>query len=143
MLKVNTIKKGIVIDHIEAGLGSKIYNYLGLDKVDYSVALIKNVHSRKMGKKDIIKIDNNMDIDFNVLGLISPSITINIVDDETIERKLKLELPEKVENIISCKNPRCITQVEKYVPQTFKLTNREKATYRCEYCDEVSRFSES
>lgn len=141
MIEINTIKRGIVIDHIEAGLGSKIYNYLGLDKAEYSVALIKNAESKKLSKKDIIKIDNVIDMDFNVLGLISPSITINIVENETIVSKLKLELPSKVENIISCKNPRCITIAEKYVTQSFRLTNREKATYRCEYCDEVNRLT--
>lgn len=142
MLKVTSIKTGIVIDHIKAGMGNTIYNLLGLDKAEYSVALIKNVESKKLGKKDIIKIENVLDVDYRMLGLISPSITINIVENEQIIKKLKPQLPEKVENLIKCRNPRCITTVEKYVPHKFRLTNVENATYRCEYCDEEHKVND-
>ncbi|GIM30492.1 aspartate carbamoyltransferase regulatory chain [Clostridium polyendosporum] len=142
MLKVTSIKTGIVIDHIKAGMGNTIYNLLGLDKAEYSVALIKNVESKKLGKKDIIKIENVLDVDYRMLGLISPSITINIVENEQIIKKLKPQLPEKVENLIKCRNPRCITTVEKYVPHKFRLTDVEKATYRCEYCDEEHKVND-
>lgn len=144
MLEITSIKNGLVIDHIEAGMGIKIFNYLNLDETDYSVALIINASSKMLGKKDIIKIekDNIDDIDFTVLGLLSPSITIDEVKDERIVRKVKPELPQRVENILICKNPRCITGVEKYVPHSFKLMDAEKGTYRCEYCDEITKLSE-
>ncbi|MBU5591934.1 aspartate carbamoyltransferase regulatory subunit [Clostridium sp. MSJ-4] len=141
MVTINSIKKGIVIDHISAGFGIKIFNYLSLDKANFAVALIMNAPSVKMGKKDIIKIENELDIDYTVLGLLDPSITIDIIENETITRKLKLELPNKVENIIECKNPRCVTSVEKYIPHIFHLVDKEKGEYRCEYCDEISKFS--
>ena len=144
MLEITSIKNGLVIDHIEAGMGIKIFNYLNLDETDYSVALIINASSKMLGKKDIIKIekDNIDDIDFTVLGLLSPSITIDEVKNERIVRKVKPELPERVENILICKNLRCITGVEKYVPHSFKLMDAEKGTYRCEYCDEITKLSE-
>ena len=100
MLTINSIKNGIVIDHIKAGFGMKIYKYLELDKADYSVALIMNAESKKLGKKDIIKIENNLEMDFAVLGFIDPNITINIIKDETIYKKIKLKLPSRIENII-------------------------------------------
>lgn len=140
MLKITTIKKGIVIDHIKAGMGIKIFNHLKLGKVEYPVALIMNVESSKLGRKDIIKIEDEASLDYTFLKLLSPSITINMVDDEKIVDKIKPRLPERVVNIISCKNPRCITTIEKSVPQVFNLTNREKAIYRCDYCDETSEF---
>ena len=136
MLEVTKIRKGIVIDHIKSGLGYEIFNYLGLSKVDYPVALIMNVDSKRLGKKDIIKVANKINIDFTVLGLLSPSITIDIVDDEKIINKIIPELPEEVENIIKCKNPRCITNTERDIRHLFRLTDREHGTYRCEYCDE-------
>ena len=139
MLEVTKIKKGIVIDHIKSGLGYEIFNYLGLSKVDFPVALIMNVDSKKLGKKDIIKIANGIDIDFKVLGLLAPSITINVVDDEKIIDKVKLELPELVENVIKCKNPRCITSVERDIHHVFRLSDKEKGTYRCVYCDEENK----
>ncbi|MEQ8154410.1 MAG: aspartate carbamoyltransferase regulatory subunit [Clostridiaceae bacterium] len=141
MLKITTIKRGVVIDHIKAGMGFKIFNYLELNKVNYPVALIMNVPSKKLGKKDIIKIEDAAVKEYTFLKLISPGITINIVEDEKIVGKIKPELPERVENIFYCKNPRCITSVEKHIPQAFKLTNREEGIYRCEYCDETSEFS--
>lgn len=140
MLKITTIKKGIVMDHIKAGMGIKIFNHLQLDKVEYPVALIMNVESSKLGRKDIIKIEDDVSLDYTFLRLLSPSITINIVEDERIVDKIKPTLPEKVVNIISCRNPRCITTVEKGIPQVFNLTGKEKGIYRCDYCDETSEF---
>ena len=135
MLNVDTIKNGLVIDYIKAGFGPQIFHFLGLDKADFSCALIMNVASKKTGKKDIIKIDNIINIDYSVLGFIDPNISINVIKDEKIVRKIKMELPEKVENVIRCKNPRCITVSEHYVTPSFRLVNREKAQYACEYCD--------
>jgi aspartate carbamoyltransferase regulatory subunit len=142
MVNINSIKRGIVIDHISAGLGVKIFNYLKLDNANFTVALIMNAPSIKVGKKDIIKIENELDIDYRVLGLIDPSITINIIEDEAITRKLKLEMPKKVENVIMCKNPRCITSVEKYIPHVFHLLDETTGEYRCEYCDDITKLSE-
>lgn len=142
MLEVTSIKNGVVIDHITAGLGVKIFNYLHLDEADYKVALIMNVQSlkSKTHKKDIIKIENVIDIDFTVLGLIDPNVTINIIEDEKLKEKVKLKLPEKVVNIIKCKNPRCVTSVEKYIDHVFYLTDVEKGEYRCKYCDELGHY---
>ncbi|MEY8764669.1 MULTISPECIES: aspartate carbamoyltransferase regulatory subunit [Clostridium] len=137
MLTINSIKNGIVIDHIKAGFGMKIYKYLELDKADYSVALIMNAESKKLGKKDIIKIENNLEMDFAVLGFIDPNITINIIKDETIYKKIKLKLPSRIENIIKCRNPRCVTSIEKNVPHIFNLVDEKTGEYRCEYCDQI------
>ena len=137
MVTINSIKKGIVIDHIKAGHGVKIFNYLGLDKADFTVALIMNAPSVKLGKKDIIKIENVIDIDYTVLGLIDPDITIDIIDCECIKEKIKLKLPDRVENVIKCKNPRCVTAMESYVPHVFTLFNESKGEYKCQYCDEI------
>ncbi|BDR70730.1 aspartate carbamoyltransferase regulatory chain [Clostridium tetani] len=143
MLTITSIKDGIVIDHIKSGCGMKIFNYLNLKNVEYSVALIMNVFSSKLGKKDIIKIANKeIDIDFTVLGLIDPTITINIIEDEKIKEKLNLELPKKVEDVIRCKNPRCITSIEKYIPHVFYLIDKEKVEYKCKYCDEICKVVE-
>lgn len=143
MLEITSIKDGIVIDHIKAGYGIKIFNYLNLKYVDYSVALIMNVFSSKLEKKDIIKIANKeVDVDFTVLGLIDPTITINIIEDEKIKEKLNLELPEEVEDVIKCKNPRCITSTEKYIPYVFYLIDKEKVEYKCKYCDEICKVME-
>lgn len=142
MLEITSIKNGIVIDHIEAGLGVKIFNYLQLDKSDYSVALIINANSKKLGKKDIIKIENCEELDYTVLGLLSPTITIDEVKDEQIIRKVIPTLPNKVEDIFKCKNPSCITGQEEYVKHSFVLVDRETGRYRCEYCDEITRLSD-
>lgn len=135
MLNIDTIKNGLVIDHIKAGFGPQIFHFLGLDKADFSCALIMNVPSKKSGKKDIIKIDNIINIDYSVLGFIDPNISIAVIKDEKIVRKIKMVLPEKVENVIRCKNPRCITATENYVSPSFRLINREKFQYACQYCD--------
>lgn len=121
MLNIDSIKNGIVIDHIKAGTGIDIFNHLGLEKAEFSVALIMNANSRKLGKKDIIKIENKMDIDFTVLGLIDHNITITVIENEVTKEKIKLRLPREVENVIKCKNPRCITSIEKDIPQHLLL----------------------
>ena len=140
MLNIEKIRNGIVIDHIKAGQGIRIFNWLGLDKAPYTVAFVVNASSRRQGRKDIIKIDNTISINFDLLGLIDPNITVNVIENEEISEKIKLRLPEKVENVILCKNPRCITSTEKYIPHIFCLEDSEQRTYRCEYCDEI-RFA--
>ncbi|NLL44464.1 MAG: aspartate carbamoyltransferase regulatory subunit [Mollicutes bacterium] len=140
MLTVNSIKKGIIIDHITAGLGIKIFEFLKLNEVEYPVALLMNVPSKKMGKKDIIKIENELNIDYSVLGLIDHNITVNIIKDEKIVEKKKIKLPEKVVDIINCNNPRCVTSVERNVTQIFHLINEKTKEYRCEYCDNIMKF---
>jgi aspartate carbamoyltransferase regulatory subunit len=137
MLNIDEIKKGIVIDHIKAGQGIRIFNWLGLDKAPYPVALVVNANSKRMGRKDIIKIDNTITINFNVLGLIDPNITVNIIENEVITEKINLQLPETVEDVLICKNPRCITSTEKYISHVFHLDSVDLRTYRCEYCDEI------
>lgn len=136
MLNIGGLTNGIVIDHIKAGGAMKIYSYLNLEKLDSSVAIIKNAKSNKMGKKDIIKIDGTLDIDLNILGVLDHNITVNIIENGNLINKRNLELPEKVTNIIKCKNPRCITSIEQDLPHTFKLTNRERNVYRCIYCEQ-------
>ncbi|MDR0443725.1 MAG: aspartate carbamoyltransferase regulatory subunit [Treponema sp.] len=137
MLNIEEIKNGIVIDHIKAGQGIRIFNWLRLDKVPFTVAFVTNAASERSGRKDIIKIDNDISINLDVLGLIDPNITVNIIQNEKITKKIKLQLPEKVENVLVCKNPRCISSTEKYIPHIFHLENSELRTYRCEYCDEI------
>lgn len=137
MLNISGITQGLVIDHIEVGGAMKIYNYLNLDKLDYSVAIIKNAKSNKMGRKDIIKIEGKLDdIDYNVLGVLDPNITINIIDEGVIVDKVNPTMPELVTNVIKCKNPRCITSIEQELPHTFRLTDRKKGLYRCMYCEQ-------
>ena len=134
-MNIDSIKNGIVIDHITAGRGMKLYALLGLDSLDCCVALIKNVSSRKMGKKDIIKIDSDFDVDVDILGFVDPGVTVNIIrDGETVEKKT-IDLPEKLTNVLKCKNPRCISITEQELPQIFKLTDKARRTYRCIYCE--------
>jgi aspartate carbamoyltransferase regulatory subunit len=142
MLNITKIKNGIVIDHIRAGQGIRIFNWLGLDKAQYTVAFVVNAASEHMGRKDIIKIDNTITINFDILGLIDPNITVNIIENEAITKKIKLKLPNKVENVLVCRNPRCITSTETYMPQIFLLENQDLRTYRCEYCDEIRSAGE-
>ena len=139
MLNIEKIKNGIVIDHIKAGQGIHIFNWLDLDKAPYTVAFVVNANSRNLGKKDIIKIDTAININMDVLGLIDPNITVNIIENEMITKKINLKLPERVKNVIHCKNPRCITSTEKYVSHVFHLENEETRSYRCDYCDEVQK----
>ena len=134
-MKIDPIKNGIVIDHIEAGKGKKVYDFLQLEQLDCTVALIKNVPSKKMGKKDIIKIDANIKVDFEVLGYIAPEVTINVIENEKTVEKKCLQLPETLKNVIKCKNPRCITSVEQGIEHVFKLVDRQSKIYRCIYCE--------
>ncbi|MFR8033002.1 MAG: aspartate carbamoyltransferase regulatory subunit [Lachnospiraceae bacterium] len=137
MLNVSGLKEGFVLDHIRAGKSMSIYRYLGLDKLDCQVAIIKNARSSKMGRKDIIKIECGIDVlDLDVLGYIDHNITINIIKDEKIVEKKTLKLPKKITDVIHCKNPRCITSIEQGLPHVFVLTDEEKEVYRCMYCEE-------
>ncbi len=133
---IGQIKDGIVIDHITAGRGMQIYKILELDKLDCTVAMIERAESPKMGRKDIIKIGQVLDIDFDVLGYIDPGITVNIIRDGKVSQRLHLSLPEKVIGVLKCKNPRCITSVEQELTHEFKLTDPATQTYRCIYCDQ-------
>ncbi|NLJ90494.1 MAG: aspartate carbamoyltransferase regulatory subunit [Clostridiales bacterium] len=137
MLNIDEITNGIVIDHIKAGKSMDIYYYLNLEKLDCSVAIIKNAKSRKMGRKDIIKIEGFLDIDLDVLGVLDQDITVNVIKDGKIDKKFIPSLPKEVTNIIKCKNPRCITSIEQELPHIFKLTNKEKRLYRCIYCEQA------
>lgn len=134
-MKVDSIKNGIVIDHITAGLGMSVYNLLGLDSLDCPVAIIKNVASRKMGRKDIIKVDADIDLNLDILGYIDPGITVNYIKNSELVDKKSIELPERLVNVVKCKNPRCITTTEQELDHVFKLTDREKRVYRCIYCE--------
>ncbi len=136
MLNIDSLQKGVVIDHIEAGMGMRIYDLLGLDDLDCCVALIKNARSTKFGKKDIIKIEGDIEINFEVLGFIDPNITVDVIDDGRIVEKKKLVLPETITNVVKCKNPRCITSIEEGVDHIFRLCDREKRRYRCVYCEQ-------
>lgn len=135
MMNIDSIKNGIVIDHISAGRSMKIYRLLGLESLDCSVALIKNVTSRKTGKKDIIKIDSDFDVDTDILGYVDPGVTVNIIRDGKIAEKRTLELPTELTDVLKCKNPRCITSTEQELPHIFRLTDRENRVYRCIYCE--------
>ena len=132
---IDAISNGIVIDHISAGKAMELYNILGLDKLDCSVALLKNVSSGKLGRKDIIKIDQVLDLDCDVIGYVDPGITVNIIEDGERIEKRQLKLPERITNVIRCKNPRCITSVEQELPQVFTLAEESTRTYRCLYCE--------
>ena len=137
ILNVGRIAEGFVLDHIEAGRSMEIYRYLSLDKLDCTVAIIKNARSGKMGKKDIMKIECPIDfIDLDVVGFIDHNITVNIVKDEEIVEKKPLRLPKEIRNIVRCRNPRCITSIEQELDQVFLLTDDKKEVYRCKYCEE-------
>ncbi|MBS6448216.1 MAG: aspartate carbamoyltransferase regulatory subunit [Clostridiales bacterium] len=135
-MTVDSIKNGIVIDHIEAGKGMALYQFLNLDRLTCPVAIIKNVVSAQLGKKDIIKIDSDYDVDLDVLGYVDPGVTIDIIKDGKLVEKKKVSLPKQLKNIIKCKNPRCITTTEQELPHIFKLTGTgENKVYRCIYCE--------
>ncbi len=136
---IGQIKNGIVIDHITAGQGMTLYNFLGLDKLDCQVALIKNAESSKMGKKDIIKIDRLIDLDLNALGYLDPGVTVNVITDGKLSKRQHIEIPERIENVIKCKNPRCITTVEQELPHIFTLQDKETRVYRCLYCESKAK----
>jgi len=132
---IDAIKNGIVIDHISAGKSMELYKILGLDELDCTVAILKNVVSGKLGRKDIIKIDQVLELDWDVIGYVDPNITVNIIKDGERVEKRQLKLPETITNVIRCKNPRCITSIEQELPQVFKLTDSTKRVYRCLYCE--------
>ena len=134
-MNIDSILNGYVIDHIQAGRSMEIYHYLGLDELDCSVAIIKNAKSQNMGRKDIIKIDQEIPIDLDLLAYIDPGITVNVIRDGKLVEKKKPHMPERVVNVIKCKNPRCITSTEQEIPHIFKLTDKEERVYRCMYCE--------
>lgn len=134
-MNIDSIRDGVVIDHIKAGEGMRLYELLKLDTLDASVAIIKNVASRKMGKKDIIKIDAKIPIDLDVIGYVDPGATVNIIRDGELREKRSIEMPALLKGVIKCKNPRCITSTEQELEHIFKLTDRENKIYRCIYCE--------
>lgn len=136
-MNIDGVNTGVVLDHIQAGKGWEIYNLLGLDKVDCTVAIIQRVDSTKYGKKDIIKVDGDVDLDLDILGYFDTKMTVNIVKDRKLIDKVKLKLPETLTGVIECKNPRCITSVEQEIVHKFRLADPKKRTYRCVYCDVV------
>jgi len=138
-MHIDSIKNGVVIDHIKAGQGMEIYHFLGLDKLDCPIAIIKNAASKRMGSKDIIKVNTENLPDLKVLGYIDPDITINVIKDGERVAKYHPEMPEKIVNIVKCKNPRCITSTEQELPHIFKLTDAESRTYRCIYCESKAK----
>lgn len=132
---IGTIVDGVVIDHIPAGRGMELYNYLKLDRLECEVALIKNAVSGKLGRKDILKINEVIDLNFDMLGYIAPQITVNIIENGERTKKIHPQLPETITGVIKCKNPRCITSTERGLQHSFRLTDREHGVYRCIYCD--------
>ena len=136
---IGQIKDGIVLDHITAGRGMILYNLLGLDKLDCQVALIKNAESVKMGRKDIIKIDKVIDINFDALGYVDSDVTVNIIKDGKLAKRQNIDIPERIENVIKCKNPRCITTVEQGLNHIFVLSDKENKVYRCMYCESKAK----
>ncbi len=138
-MNIDSIQCGIVLDHVKAGTGLKIYHDLGLDRLNCSVAIMKNVKSDKMGRKDIIKIDDDFKINFDNLAYIDPNVTVSIIRSGKVVEKVQLNQPERIVNIEFCKNPRCITSIEQELAQVFLLTNAEEGTYRCQYCESIAR----
>ncbi len=137
MLNVGKIEEGFVLDHIQAGKSLSIYDHLGLDKLDCTVAIIKNARSDKLGKKDILKVECDINLlDLDVLAFIDHNITVNVIKDGEIVDKKELVLPKMIKNVIKCKNPRCITSIEQELPHIFFLADEEKEVYRCKYCEE-------
>nr|WP_072514484.1 aspartate carbamoyltransferase regulatory subunit [Ndongobacter massiliensis] len=132
---IGSIREGIVIDHIPAGKGMQLYHYLGLDNLNCQIALIENAVSQKKGRKDILKINERIDLNYEILGFFDPHITVNIIHEGDLVKKIHPELPERITGVLHCKNPRCITSIEQELPQVFKLTDRENGTYRCIYCE--------
>lgn len=138
MLNVGQIEEGFVLDHIDAGKSLSIYRDLNLDKLDCTVAIIKNARSNKMGKKDILKVECDIDmLDLDILGFIDHNITVNVIKDGVIVEKKDLHLPKQITNVIKCKNPRCITSIEQELKHIFVLADEEKELYRCKYCEEA------
>ena len=138
-MNIDSIKNGLVIDHIKAGKSMQIYRYLNLEHLDCQVAIIKNANSRRMGKKDIIKIDAEISVDYDALGYIDPGITVNVIKDGVNVDKIHPDLPDMLTDIIKCANPRCITSTEQGIHHIFKLTDKEKGVYRCMYCESLPK----
>ncbi len=136
---IGKIEDGIVLDHIQAGQGMRLYDILNLDKLDCEVALIQNAPSEKMGRKDILKIDKLIDLDIDAVGFVDPGITVNIIENGERVKRGKPELPERIVDIVKCKNPRCITTIEQELPQVFNLTDRKNKIYRCAYCESKAK----
>ena len=137
MLNISGINEGFVLDHIQAGMSLRIYKDLKLDKLDCTVAIIKNAKSSKMGKKDIIKVECPIEaLDLDILGFIDHNITVNVIKNDSVVEKKVLTLPTEIKNVINCKNPRCITSIEQELDQIFQLTDPVKEVYRCKYCEE-------
>ncbi len=134
-MKIDSIQNGVVIDHITAGLGMRLYELLDLASLEASIALIKNVTSKKMGKKDIIKIDADITLNLDVIGFVDPDATVNIIKDGVLVEKRSIGMPETLTNVIKCKNPRCITSCEQELDHKFKLTDKKGKVYRCIYCE--------
>jgi len=134
-MNIDSIQNGVVIDHITAGQGMRLYELLELDDADCSIALIKNVGSKKMGRKDIIKIDADIPVNLDIIGYVDPGATVNIIRGGVLVEKRAIDMPETLINVIKCKNPRCITSCEQELSHVFKLTDRENKVYRCLYCE--------
>lgn len=142
MLNIGGLQEGFVLDHIEAGRSMEIYQYLSLDKFDGCVAIIKNARSNKMGKKDILKVECDINtLNLDILAFIDHNITVNVIKDGEIVDKKELVLPREIHNVIRCKNPRCITSIEQGLPHIFVLADEEKEIYRCKYCEEKAGTS--
>lgn len=142
MLNIDSIQNGIVIDHIQAGKGMRIYELLELDKLDCCVALIKNARSSKLGRKDIIKIEGDLAINFDVLGFIDNNITVCTIKNGELVKKENIVLPRRIKNVVKCKNPRCITSTEENLDQIFVLCNEKAHRYRCLYCEQAYKSHE-
>ena len=138
-MNIDSIHNGVVIDHISAGSGMKLYELLGLGKLDCQVAIIKNAGSHKMGKKDIIKIDAQIPVNLDIVGYVDPNATVNIIKDGALAEKRELKTPETLVNVIKCKNPRCITSTEQELDHVFKLVDKDEKVYRCIYCEAKAR----
>ncbi|WP_236785480.1 aspartate carbamoyltransferase regulatory subunit [Anaerococcus ihuae] len=137
MLEITSLKKGIVIDHIKRGLGIKIFNLLHLDEIEDEVALILNANSSSQGRKDIVKIANNLDINLDAVAIIDPNATVNFIEDEKVVEKKQLELPEVSKGILKCQNPTCVSTTERNIESKFILIDREEKMYKCAYCDHI------
>ena len=134
-MNVDSIRDGIVIDHIAAGNGMKLYRLLGLEELDVPVAMITNVISAKRGRKDIIKIDADIPVNFDVIGYVDPGATVNVIRNGVLVEKKQIDMPETLVNVIRCKNPRCITSCEQEIEHIFRLADRSKKEYRCVWCE--------
>lgn len=134
-MNIDSVRNGVVIDHITAGNGARLYELLGLDSLTCTVAFIRNVPSKKMGRKDIIKVDGDVTLNLDVIGYVDPAATVNIIRDGELVKKCNIEMPLQLVNVIKCKNPRCITTTEQELDHIVRLTDPEKKVYRCIYCE--------